>query len=112
MTHVNLDDQPIAVREFFLNLPAGPDGSVVEMGGRAVARVLPPSPPSNGVTDATAWTPESNRRRVELIDRKYAGGLTAAEETELAGLQTSAVHNSGRDDLPAKTGWELTRLAA
>ncbi len=89
MTHVSLDDQPVAVREFFLNLTAGPDGSVVEMGGRPVARVLPPAPPSNGAPDAATWTPECNRRRVELIDRKYAGGLTAAEETELAGLQTA-----------------------
>jgi len=91
MTHVSLDDQPVAVREFFLNLPTGPDGSVVEMGGRPVARILPLSPPLNGAVAATSWTPECNRRRVELIDLKYAEGLTAAEETELMGLQ-AAMH--------------------
>ncbi len=89
MTHVSLDDQPAAVREFFMRLSTGPDGLVVELGGRPVARLLPPPPPSNGATDATAWTSEQSRRRVELIDRKAAAGLTAAEEAELVILQVA-----------------------
>ena len=89
MTHVNLDDQPVAVREFFLNLPTGAEGSMVELGGRPVARVLPASTKSNGSADVLTWTPEQNRRRCELIDRKYAHGLTSAEDAELAGLQTA-----------------------
>jgi hypothetical protein len=91
MTHVSLDDQPAAVRDFFLRLPAGPDGSVVELDGRPVARVLPPAPATNGTAAPPQWTPDLNRRRVELIDRKYAGGLIPAEEAELAGLQ-AAMH--------------------
>ena len=33
------------------------------------------------------WTDEKNRRRCELIDRKYDHGLNSAEEAELALLQ-------------------------
>lgn len=46
---------------------------------------------ANGPAAPPQWTPDLNRRRVELIDRKYAGGLIPAEEAELAGLQ-SAMH--------------------
>ena len=89
MTHVSLDHQPVAVRDFFLNLATGPDGLVLEIGGRPVAMVLPLSLPSHGAIDVTAWTPEQSRRRVELIDRKAAAGLTAAEEAELVVLQVA-----------------------
>jgi hypothetical protein len=34
-----------------------------------------------------AWTEEHNARRIELIQRNCAGGLTAAEIVELANLQ-------------------------
>jgi hypothetical protein len=90
MTHVTLEDQPAAVRDFFLNLPTGPDGSVVEMNGQPVAWVLPPSASANRLKDLT-WTSEHNRRRCELIDRKYTDGLTPPEEVELAELQ-AAMH--------------------
>lgn len=90
MTHVNLEDQPAAVRDFFLNLPNGPDGSLVEINGQPVAWVLPPSSTANGTKDQP-WTSERNRRRCELIDRKYRGGLTPLEEVELAELQ-AAMH--------------------
>jgi hypothetical protein len=90
MTHVNLDEQPAAVREFFLNLSPGPDGSLVELNGQPVARVLPPSPVATETKDPP-WTSERNRRRCELIDRKYANGLTQSEEGELGELQ-AAMH--------------------
>lgn len=89
MTHISLDDQPAAVRDFFLNLTTDPDGSVVELTGRPVARVLPPAPVLEGAAEAPNWTPEQNRRRCELIDRKYAQGLALAEEAELLALQTA-----------------------
>jgi hypothetical protein len=91
MTHVSLDDQPVAVREFFLNWPGGWEGAAVELGGRPVARGFPPPSPANGSAEPSAWTPEQNRRRCELIDRKYAAGLTPDEEGELAVLP-SAMH--------------------
>jgi sulfur carrier protein ThiS len=37
MTHVSIDRQPKAVKEFFESLSLPPEGSVVEMNGRAVA---------------------------------------------------------------------------
>jgi hypothetical protein len=92
VTHIRLEDQPAAVREFVLSLAAEPEGSVVEMDGRAVARVLPL--PAAGSAPATgAWTAEMNRRRCELIDRKYDAGLIPAEQAELAQLQ-AAMHRA------------------
>lgn len=40
--------------------------------------------------DDGPWTDEKNRRRVELIDRKIAGTITAEQLAELAGLQRDA----------------------
>jgi hypothetical protein len=57
--------------------------------GRPLARVLPPVPADTGTP--AAWSAEMNRRRCELIDRKYAHGLTAEEAAELARLQ-AAMH--------------------
>lgn len=41
MNHINLDTQGEAVKQFFLELPADPEGAVVEVNGRAVARLVP-----------------------------------------------------------------------
>jgi hypothetical protein len=40
----------------------------------------------NGEADAE-WTDQKNNRRCNLIDKKYAGRLTAAEAVELHSLQ-------------------------
>src|SRR5262245_13965872 len=42
------------------------------------------------------WTEAKNQRRCDLIDRKYAGGLTPAETNELAGLQAQMLRHSQR----------------
>jgi hypothetical protein len=83
--HIPLDSQDEAVKRFFLSLPVDPLGSVVELNGQAVACVLPVSP-MNGAADAE-WTDAKNNRRCDLIDKKYAGSLTAAEAIELRALQ-------------------------
>jgi hypothetical protein len=48
--------------------------------------VLPASVVSNG-GDGSPWTEEKNARRCDLIDRKFAGGISPAEALELARLQ-------------------------
>src|SRR5687768_5802957 len=85
MTRLNLDTQPEAIRQFVLALAADPGGVVLEHSGRPVACVV--APPRPTAPAAGPWTGEKNRRRCELIDRKYDGGLDAAEEAELALLQ-------------------------
>jgi hypothetical protein len=85
MTHVNIDRQPEAVKEFFTTLEIAPDGSVVEMNGKPLARMLPAESVPTEV-DGGNWTPEHNRRRCDLIDKKFDAGLTPAEELELAAL--------------------------
>ena len=92
MTHVNLDTQPEVVRQFVLALSASPEGVVLESEGRPVACVVPPPQSTEGTTALDGeWTEEKNRRRGELIDRKYDHGLSPAEEAELALLQ-DALH--------------------
>jgi len=87
MTHVNLDTQPEVVRQFVLALSASPEGVVLESAGRAVACVVPPPQEEEASSQEAEWTDEKNRRRCELIDRKYDRGLSPSEEAELALLQ-------------------------
>jgi hypothetical protein len=47
----------------------------------------PPKSTDGASTQEGEWTDEKNRRKGELIDRKYDHGLTLAEEAELALLQ-------------------------
>jgi hypothetical protein len=42
------------------------------------------------------WTEAKNQRRCDLIDRKYAGGLTPAETRELAQLHAQMLRHSQR----------------
>jgi hypothetical protein len=51
-------------------------------------------PPSEN--DDEPWTEAKNQRRCDLIDRKYAGGLTPAETNELAQLQAQMLRHSRR----------------
>ncbi|HYV40078.1 MAG TPA: hypothetical protein VE988_30610 [Gemmataceae bacterium] len=90
MHHILLESQSEAVKQFFLKLPADPQGSVIEFKGEVVACVVPPPKPTNGkAVDDGKWTDGKNQRRCELIDRKYNQGLTPGEEAELAVLQTA-----------------------
>lgn len=92
MTHLNLDTQPEAIRDFVLALVATPNGVVLESGGQAVACVVPPPDQTKGSgSGEKEWTEQQNTRRCELIDQKYDRGLSPAEEAELALLQ-DAMH--------------------
>ncbi len=85
MTHLDLDAQPEAIRQFVLTLAAEPGGVLLKSSGRPVACVVPsPRAPASATEP---WTDEKNRRRCELIDRKYDSGLEPAEEAELVLLQ-------------------------
>jgi hypothetical protein len=86
VNHISLDSQDDAVKRFVLSLPSGPQGSILELNGQAVICVLPASVVSDG-DDDSPWTEEKNARRCDLIDRKFAGGITPAEALELARLQ-------------------------
>lgn len=88
MKHIELTRHEEAIKQFFLTLPADPEGSVVELNGKAVARITP----LNAATadegpDGTAWNDQKNARRCELVDREIEGTLLADEAAELAVLQ-------------------------
>lgn len=85
MNHIALDNQDEAVKRFVLGLPISPQGAVIELGGRPVAMVIAPVAARSG--DRQDWTDADNKRRCELIDGKYALGLTPVEANELAELQ-------------------------
>jgi hypothetical protein len=94
MTHVNLDGLSEPVRQFVLSLAGDPAGSVLELGGQPVVWVVPASAAPNG--DEGPWTEAKNQRRCDLIDRKYAGALTAAEVVEVARLQDEMLRHRQR----------------
>ena len=84
MNHIDLNAQGEAVKQFFLSLPIDPDGSVVELNGRALVRVTP----LNGSPEVTGpWTEAKNARRCALVDREIDGTLTPEEAAELEVLQ-------------------------
>src|SRR5438876_6588035 len=85
MTRVNLDGVDESVRQFVLAVAADPAGSVLELGGRPVAWVVPAASSS---ADEETWSDAKNQRRCDLIDRKYAGSLTPPEAVELGCLRS------------------------
>ncbi|MBL8792378.1 MAG: hypothetical protein JNM56_00585 [Planctomycetia bacterium] len=90
MNHISLDSQEEAVKRSVLSLPADPQGSMLELSGQAVVCVLPASAVGEA-DDASPWTEAKNSRRCDLIDRKFAGGITPAEALELARLQEQLI---------------------
>ena len=46
MKHISLDHENDQIKTFVLSLPRDPEGSVLEIDGRPVLRILPPSEPS------------------------------------------------------------------
>jgi hypothetical protein len=89
MNHVSLDNQDERVKQFVLSLLADPGGFVLELNGRAVAYLIPPSKAMTGAAgeEDEERTDAKNPRRVDLIKQKHARGLAPAEVVELAGLQ-------------------------
>jgi len=91
VTLVNIDRQPDAVKNFFATLALTPEGSLVEMNGRAVVHIIPATA-APAEPDTTEWTPQLNHRRCDLVDKKFAGGLTPVEEAELTRLTAGLRH--------------------
>jgi len=96
MKHVNLNGQDKSVRDFVLSVAADPEGSVLELDGRPVARMLPAPVDRNGDSAADDWTDAKNDRRCDLVDRKIAGTMTPGEATELADLQQQMLRHRDR----------------
>lgn len=93
MKHVNLDAYDEAVKQFVLSLSPDPGGSVLELGGRAVAHVLPVPSVAEASDD---WDEAKDARRCELIDREIAGTLTTDEAGELRTLQAAMLRHRRR----------------
>ena len=93
MKHVNLDAYDEAIKQFVLSLYADACESVLELGGRPVAYVLP-VPATAEVADD--WNAMKDSRRCELIDREIAGTLTIMEAGELQTLQSAMLRHCRR----------------
>lgn len=112
MQHVSLDAQDEAVKQFVLSLTRVPGGSVLELDGREVARLLP-SAAGNGDAPDEPWTDAKNARRCALIDQKIAGTLCAEEAEELHRLQQEMLRHRRRvAPLPLDDGRSLHRAEA
>jgi hypothetical protein len=80
--------QEEAIKQFFLALPADPEGSLVELNGNAAARITRDNAaPAENSSDGTGWSDQKNARRCELVDREIEGTLLAGDVAELAVLQ-------------------------
>ena len=77
-------------------MTADPQGTVLELNGRAIVCVLPLSDTSGGASNGSAWTEEKNARRCLLIDREIDGTLTPAEAVELNRLQREMLEHRRR----------------
>lgn len=90
MKLISLNGQEDSIRRFILALAVEPEGSIFEFDGKAVARIVPISPKTNGKPPAREeWTDAKNARRSELVDRKIDGSITPEEAEELADSRTS-----------------------
>ena len=96
MIHIPLDAQDEAVKRFLLSLTTNPQGTVLELNGRAIVCVLPVSDTLAHENGDSAWTEEKNARRCLLIDREIDGTLTPAEAVELNRLQREMLEHRRR----------------
>ena len=97
VNRVSLNTQEEAVKRFVLSLPEDPNGTVLELDGRAVARVMPVGNGANGPSMKTdEWTEAKNARRCALVDKEIAGTLSAAEANELQQLQSEMLRHRRR----------------
>jgi antitoxin (DNA-binding transcriptional repressor) of toxin-antitoxin stability system len=87
MSRIELDNEPEAVRDFFLRLPVDGEGTILSLRGKPVARVTPEARPTASAPVDGEWTDQMSRRRHDLIDKQIANTLTPAESAELAELQ-------------------------
>ncbi len=96
MNHVSLDGVDEAVREFVLAVAVDPAGSVLELNGRPVARVVPaPLSTTNG---EEPWTEAKNQRRCPDLRRLQPPGGNARPE----GIEHSALVLRERGTLPER----------
>jgi hypothetical protein len=85
VNHIALDKEDEAIKRFVLSLPVGANGAVLELGGRAVACLVPVV--EETLAENSAWSEAKNARRCALIDKEIDGTLSAAEAVELHLLQ-------------------------
>jgi hypothetical protein len=88
MKHIELNGQGEAVKQFFFSLPVDADGSVIQLNGKAVARVFAVGKDGNGAElHPGPWTEAKNQRRCDLIDKDIDDHLTPEEAVELEALR-------------------------
>lgn len=92
MKHVSLNGQEDSIKSFVLDLAAEAGGSILELDGKPVARLVPMTPSRNGHSITNdEWNDAKNARRCELVDREFDEGLTSEEADELADLQEQMI---------------------
>lgn len=95
MNRINLNEQEESIQRFFLSLPDDPEGTIVELDGRALARIVL-IPLRKRTAIGGTWTKAKNSRRCFLIDREIDGTLTPDEALELEQLQRRVTEHIDR----------------
>ena len=92
MKHASLNGQEDSIKRFVMALAVEAEGSVLELDGKAVARLVPMAPRRNGhPATEDEWNDAKNVRRCALIDQEFDGGVTPEEMNELADLQEQMI---------------------
>ena len=86
MKRIELNKQPELIQQFFRTLSADPEGILVELNGRPLARLVP-VPTRKPSKSSSLWSSDQEDRREFLIDRELEGSLTPEEGEELKVLQ-------------------------
>ena len=89
-----LDGYEEAIKTFVMALSNDSDDSVLEIGGLAVAKVVPMRKAVDGLAvHAEEWTDAKNERRCDLVDKKIDGSLSPEEAVELEALQAEMLRH-------------------
>lgn len=75
MQHIDLKTHEEAVKQFFLALPADPDGSLIELDGHAVARVHRIKDDMSAAGRAAPLS-EGLAKVYEILGRRHSSGFT------------------------------------
>jgi hypothetical protein len=107
VNHIALDKEDEAIKRFVLSLPVGANGAVLELGGRALAYIVPLV--KEPLEERTAWSEAKNARRSMLIDKEIDGTLlSAGEAVEMHLLQGEmSAHRPKVAPLPLAEAREL-----
>jgi hypothetical protein len=97
---IDLNKQSEAIKQFIKAQIADPEGTVIELNGEAVARIVSMQPAHPGKS-GSLWSSDQEDRREFLIERELENSLTPEEAEELRLLHRQLHAYTNRDGEPS-----------